>query len=111
MKTNLLDQKFWKHFAKQVWEKKTLELKNVKSSLLEIGETEIFRMLVSYSDRCRKLKNTAGFKFYINGIQAHPEDVMQILPIKKDQSLLGYHKRMNAMFSKRSQRCRDRLVT
>ena len=95
----LLDQKFWTHFSKSIWEKKPLVLKNVKSPLLEIGEAEIFRLLIIFSDRCRKLKNAAGFKFYINGIQAHAEDVLQVLPIKNDKNLLGYHQRMSALFS------------
>ena len=98
-KTVFLDQKFWTHFSERIWEKKPLVLKNVKSPLLEISETEIFRLLITFSDRCRKLKSAAGFKFYINGIQAHAEDVLQILPAKKDRSLLGYHQRMNALFS------------
>lgn len=99
LKTAVLDQKFWTHFSKHVWEKKPLVLKNVKSPLLEIDEIEIFRLLILFSDRCRKLKNASGFKFYINGIQAHPEDVMQFLPVKKDKSLSGYHQRLNALFS------------
>lgn len=98
-KAVLLDQKFWAHFSKNIWEKKHLAVKNVKSPLLEIGEAEIFRLLVLFSDRCRELKNAAGFKFYIDGIQTHPEDVLQVLPVKKDKTLLGYHQRMKALFS------------
>ena len=98
-KAVLLDQKFWTNFAKNIWEKKPLALKNVKSPLLQIGEAEIFRLLVLFSDRCRKLKDASGFKFYIDGVQTHPEDVLQVLPVKQDKSLLGYHKRMNALFS------------
>jgi hypothetical protein len=95
---SVLDQKFWSHFAKNIWEKKTLVLKNVKSPLLEMNEAEIFKLLVLYSHRCRQLKDASGFKFYISGIQAHPEDVLQILPLKKDKNLLGYHARMQALF-------------
>ena len=111
MKAHFLNQKFWMHFAKNIWEKKTLEIKNVKSPLFEIGKPEIFRMLVDFSDRCRKLKDASGFKFYINGIQAHPDDVMQILPIEKDQSLLGYHQRMNALFADYCLVCDELLKT
>lgn len=98
MKPTLLDQKFWRNFAKNNWEKKPLVLKNVKSGLLEMGDAEIFDLLVLYSDRCRKLNNPEGFKFYIDGFKAEAEDVLQVLPEKKDQSLLGYHARMKALF-------------
>ncbi len=108
-KAVLLDQKFWTHFSDKIWEKKHLAVKNVKSPLLEIGETEIFRLLVFFSDRCRKNRNAAGFKFYIDGIQTHPEDVLQILPVKKDKTLLGYHRRMNSLFSDYCLVCDDLL--
>ena len=94
----VLDKKFWTDFAKNNWEKKPLVLKNVKSDLLEMSDTAIFDLLVLYSNRCRKLKNPDGFKFYINGEKAYDEDVLQVLPVKKDQNLLGYHSRMKAMF-------------
>jgi hypothetical protein len=98
-KAVLLDQKFWSDFAKNTWEQKPLVLKNVKSGLLEMGDAAIFDLLVLYSNRCRKLKNPEGFKFYINGQKAYDEDVLQVLPVKKDKNLLGYHARMKAMFS------------
>ncbi len=94
----LLDQKFWQDFAKNNWEKKPLLLKNVHSGLREISDAEIFDLLVLYSNRCRKLGNPEGFKFYIDGFKASEEDVLQVLPEKKDKSLLGYHARMKAMF-------------
>ncbi|MNK55177.1 Cupin superfamily protein [compost metagenome] len=98
-KPALLDQKFWSHFAKNIWEQKPLVLKNVKSDLLEMGDAAIFDLLVLYSNRCRKLKNPEGFKFYINGLRTDDQDVLQVLPVKKDKTLLGYHARMNEMFS------------
>lgn len=98
-KSQELDLKFWSDFAKNTWEKKPLVLKNVKSGLLEMGEAAIFDLIVLYSNRCRKLKNPEGFKFYINGQKAYDEDVLQVLPVKKDKSLLGYHARMKAIFS------------
>ena len=99
MTAQLLDKKFWTGFAKNNWEKKPLVLKNVKSDLLEMGDVAIFDLLVLYSNRCRKLKNPEGFKFYINGQKAYDEDVLQVLPVKKDKNLLGYHARMKALFS------------
>jgi len=94
-----LDQKFWRNFAKNIWEKKPLLLRNIKSGLLEMGDKEIFELLVLYSDRSRKLNNPEGFKFYIDGFKAGEDDVLQVLPTKKDKSLLGYHTRMSALFS------------
>lgn len=98
-KVTHLDQKFWSGFAQNYWEKKPLHLKNVKSALLEMSDAAIFDLLVLYSDRCRKLKNPEGFKFYIDGMKAYDEDVLQILPVRKDKSLLGYHSRMEKVFS------------
>ncbi|WP_347358577.1 cupin domain-containing protein [Bdellovibrio sp.] len=94
----LLDQKFWRNFAKNVWEKKALVLKSVKSGLLEMTDAEIFELLVLYADRCRELNDPTGFKFFIDGFKAEEGDVLQVLPEKEDKSLLGYHTRMKAMF-------------
>lgn len=96
---SFLDQKFWRHFASNIWEKKPLILRNVRSELLQMGDSAIFDLLILYSDHCRKLKNPEGFKFYIDGIMTYQEDVLQFLPLKKDKTLLGYHARMNAQFS------------
>ncbi|WP_413578141.1 JmjC domain-containing protein [Bdellovibrio sp. HCB290] len=93
-----LDQKFWTGFARNIWEKKPLALKNVQSSLREISADEIFKLLVLFADRCRKLNDSEGFKFYIDGFKADPEEVLQVLPEKSDKSLLGYHERMKALF-------------
>lgn len=98
-KSALLDQKFWHHFAKTIWEKEPLALKNVKSGLLEMSDAEIFDLLVLYSDRCRQQSDPEGFKFYIDGFKAEAADVLQVLPVRKDRSLLGYHARMEAEFS------------
>lgn len=99
LKSTPLDQKFWSQFSTKYWETKHLQVKNFKSPLQKMDEVEVFKLLVSYSDLCRKNKNPQGFKFYIQGIQAHPSDILQILPVRKDQSLLGYHVRMQKMFS------------
>ncbi|UYL09329.1 cupin domain-containing protein [Bdellovibrio sp. SKB1291214] len=99
MKSALLDQKFWRHFAKNHWEKKPLLLRNVKSDLIEMTADEIFDLLVLYADRCRQINDPTGFKFYTDGIKAQEEDVLSVLPEKSDKSLAGYHKRMNTLFS------------
>jgi ribosomal protein L16 Arg81 hydroxylase len=98
-KIALLDFQFWQSFSKNYWEKKPLVLKNVKSELLQMSDAVIFSLLVDYSNQCRKNKNADGFKFYINGLKTSESDVLQILPIKADKNLLGYHKRMNKMFT------------
>ncbi|NUN06263.1 MAG: RNA methylase [Bdellovibrio sp.] len=110
VKPTLLDKKFWQNFAKNIWEKKPLVLRNVKSALLEMGEAEIFDLLVLFSDRCRKLNNPEGFKFYIHGFKAEAEDVLQVLPEKSDKTLLGYHARMQALFKDYCLVC-DELLT
>lgn len=93
------DQKFWARFAKSAWERKTLVLKQVESSIQKIDETEIFNLLIKYADACRKNSFADGFKFFIEGERVYENDVLQVLPVKSDKSLLGYHERMNKNFS------------
>lgn len=94
-----LNSKFWLNFSKKYWEKKPLAMEKIKSPISTIGEAEIFELLILYSNKCRKSNDPAGFKFYIDGEQTSSMDVLQILPIPKDKNLLGYHQRMNKMFS------------
>lgn len=93
-----LDQKFWQNFAQNHWEKKAIQVNNLQSPLREMSADEIFELLVLFSDRCRKLNDPEGFKFFIDGFKAGAEDVLQVLPEKSDKSLLGYHKRMEKLF-------------
>ncbi len=97
-KTLQLDQDFWSRFSKTIWEQKPFAFKNVNSSLLELDSSEIFKLLVRLSDQCRKLKRADGFKLYINGEKLFDQDVLDLLPLKKDKSLPGYHLRMNQLF-------------
>ncbi len=106
----VLDKTFWRSFAKNNWEKKPLALTNVQSGLQEISAEEVFDLLVLYADRCRQMNNPEGFKFYINGFKAGPEDVLQVLPEKEDGSLLGYHYRMQKLFPDYCLVC-DELLT
>ncbi|MEN0059322.1 MAG: RNA methylase, partial [Bdellovibrio sp.] len=108
--SSLIDQKFWQNFAKNIWEKKPLMIKNFPSSLLEMGEEEVFDLLVLYANKRRKLNDPTGFKFYIDGFKVNEEEVLQILPTKQDKSLVGYHNRMKAMFSDYCLVC-DELLT
>jgi hypothetical protein len=94
-----IDQNFWSQFSKDSWEKKSKVFKHFDSPIAELDQAYIFKLLVRYSDRCRKLKRTDGLKFYVAGERQHDEEILQILPVKKDKSLLGYHKRMNQIFA------------
>ncbi|MBK7893053.1 MAG: hypothetical protein IPJ84_20015 [Bdellovibrionales bacterium] len=94
-----LDQTFWTQFAQKTWEKKTLALKQVDSSLLLIDAAQIFTLLVRYSDRCRKTKTLDGLKLYLDGERQYSDEVLELLPRKRDGSLEGYHSRMNEMFA------------
>lgn len=91
--------KFWAQFAKKNWEKKPLHCKKIQSSITAINEEQVFKMLVDYADHCRKDKSASGFKLFVQGEIQHEEDVLQILPVKKDKNLLGYHERMEKIFS------------
>ncbi len=97
-KTTELNKKFWQNFAKNIWEKKELVARNVNSELLQMGDAEIFDLLVLYSDRCRQINDPEGFKFFIEGFKVDPEEVLQVLPEKSDKTLLGYHQRMSKLF-------------
>ena len=90
--------KFWTSFANKHWEKKSLLVKNFKNSIIEINQIEIFKMLVEFSNRCRKLKSAEGFKLYIEGQMLHPAEVLQFLPLKSDKTLVGYNTRMEKDF-------------
>lgn len=90
---------FWKTFAKNNWEKKHTLVKDFKSGIQDIDQSEIFEMLVSFSERCRKINEPSGFKLYIDGQLLHPEEVLEFLPERKDQSLVGYNTRMEEIYS------------
>ena len=96
--TNTTQYNFWNSFSKKSWEKKSVLVKNFKSSLIEIDQNEIFEMLVTYSNRCRKLNSSEGFKLYIDGQMLHPTEVLQFLPLKSDKTLVGYNERMEQYF-------------
>lgn len=95
----LLDSAFWSRFSKTTWEKRATAFRDISSPLLELDEAEIFLALVLYSDRCRKLKTADGLKLYIEGQRQFESEVLRHLPKKSDQSLTGYHQRMNAQFA------------
>lgn len=95
----MADKKFWKSFATTYWEKKSVCLTGIKSSIFKIDSDCIFKLLVRYSDHCRKTKTLVGVKFYIEGHLQYLEDVLDLLPKAKDRSLPGYHRRMDEMFS------------
>lgn len=94
-----LDSHFWQGFHKNIWQKNAVVIKNVSTPLLQMDADYVFNLLVDYSARCRKLKTLSGLKFFVDGQRQYDEDVLQILPIKKDKSFVGYHARMNKLFS------------
>ncbi len=103
--------KFWSSFANMHWEKKSLLVKNFKNSIIEINQIEIFKMLVEFSNRCRKLKSAEGFKLYIKGQMLHPAEVLQFLPLKSDKTLVGYNTRMEKDFPDYCLVCDELLQT
>ncbi len=98
MRSKLLDSKFWSRFAKTYWEQKPLVIKNIKSSLLELNEAEVFKLLVLAADQSRKDKTPLGFKFFVDGIRSSDVEVMHVLPKKSDRNLLRYNERMERVY-------------
>lgn len=103
--------KFWDSFAQKYWEKKSLLVKNFKNPIIDIDQNEIFKMLVEFSNRCRKSKSSDGFKLYIEGQQLHPTEVLQFLPLQTDKTLAGYNARMEKDFSDYCLVCDELLQT
>ncbi len=102
---------FWEKFSKDYWEKKALLVKNFNSSITDIDEKEVFSMLVQYSDSCRRLKSSEGFKLFVDGQMLHPEETIDFLPRKSDKNLLGYNHRMEKDFSDYCLVCDELLQT
>lgn len=94
-----LDADFWKRFSRTIWERKSVTFKNVASPLFEMDESEIFNLLVLFSDRCRKLKNADGVKLYVSGHRQFESEALRLLPKKSDKTLRGYDERMNKLFN------------
>ena len=89
---------FWKAFSRTHWEKKALVEKNFESSVSGIDEDQIFQMLVSVSDRCRRNQSSSGFKLYLGGELQYEQNTLQFLPTKADRSLTNYHVQMAKLF-------------
>jgi ribosomal protein L16 Arg81 hydroxylase len=94
-----LPRNFWKFFAEKYWENKPTAIRNALLPVLDIKADEIFRWLLAYSDICRRTRSADGIKFYIDGNAQYVEEIIELLPVEKDRSLLGYHRRMQEMFS------------
>ncbi len=94
-----LDFNFWSQFGKNVWEKKTLVLRGLDSPVLEIDASQIFSLLVRYSDICRKTKCSDGLKLYIDGQRQYSDEVLDLLPVRSDRTLQGYNQRMGEIFA------------
>jgi hypothetical protein len=94
-----IDSKFWQQFAINQWEKKPLLVRNIQTSIRTLDENVVFTMLVAYSEHCRKQNSTTGFKLFVDGVRQYDEEILQILPLKSDRSLKGYHLRIEKIFS------------
>lgn len=105
MKPPSMTSSFWQSFASRYWEQAPLkiDLKSCDkdpslSGIAAMDAVAIFEMLVQYSDRCRRKKEVLGLKLFVDGIRQYDEEVLQILPVKKDKTLLGYHDRISAIY-------------
>ena len=98
MSTRSLDQSFWRKFAKNNWERKSIVVKNIESELLQLNDTEVFKLLVAAANQSRKDRSPLGFKFFVNGIRSSDLETMFVLPKRSDLSLLGYHERMERVY-------------
>jgi hypothetical protein len=94
-----INNAFWATFAKNYWEKKPGAFKGRDFTLLEIDAQQIFELLLLYSDHCRKTRTIEGLKFYIDGQKQYIDDVLELLPLKHDRSLHGYHQRLSRELS------------
>lgn len=93
-----MSPEFWRNFAQKYWEKKALVIPQFDAALTRIDGVQIFAMLVNYAQKCRREKNVQGFKFFVNGQRLHDEEVVLLLPVKGDKTLLGYHRRMEVIY-------------
>ena len=99
IKKTLLDRNYWQSFAAQYWERRPqLAELHAKDQILTLDAEAIFRMLVEYSNHCRRTKTVEGLKLFVDGVRQYDEEVLQILPTKKDKSLLGYHSRISQIY-------------
>ena len=94
----MLDSKFWSYFGRRYWEKKPVVFKDVNSPLVKITSKEVFSWLLRYCDHCRKTKTNKGLKLFIDGQLQDIEELLELLPTKKDRSFEDYHQRMSEMF-------------
>ena len=94
-----MDDKFWKKFSTQIWQKKPAAFAKIDSPLRSLDADRLFQMLVTYADLCRKSNDVGGFKLFVVGIRQYDDETLQLLPEKKDKSLTGYHRRMEKHFA------------
>lgn len=105
----MIDDAFWKKFARTYWEKRAGRFKGIRSPVQTINSRRVFKWLVAYSNHCRKTKTVVGMKLYIDGRGQYKEEVLELLPVAGDRTLKGYHRRMDASFSDYCLVC-DRLM-
>ncbi len=86
--------KFWSDFGRNFWEKKPGRF----DATSPLSAVDVFELLVSYCDLCRERDELVGLKFYVDGVCLEPFETFEHLPIRRDQSLEGYHQRMRKQF-------------
>lgn len=72
---------------------------DLNSSLRDLDAAEVFRLLVRYTDECRERQDPSGYKLFLDGERVYDDlEILELLPGEADQSLQGYHRRMNELF-------------
>lgn len=98
MKKRAINDRFWAHFSQRYWEKKAACFKGLTSPLFTIDSDSLFALILRYSEKCEGSRTTHGIKLYLDGHKQYPDEVLALLPVPSDRSLLGYHRRMSALF-------------
>ncbi len=92
------NQTFWKTFASKHWEKAPFKMALGSLGISKMDDDAIFKMLLEYSNLCRQKQEVQGLKLFVDGVRQYDEEVLQILPVKKDKNLIGYHQRVSAIY-------------
>ncbi|MBI1860266.1 MAG: hypothetical protein HYR96_05035 [Deltaproteobacteria bacterium] len=82
----------------QDWERRATSLKGSEVPRLGVNAATIFRLLLRYSNWCRRRRNAPGLKLFLDGQGQYTETILELLPVAADRSLLGYHRKMENAF-------------
>jgi len=93
-----LNPQFWRHFSKNIWERKPIVYPNLQSPLRQNDETRNIQNAGRIQRSCER-SNALTVLIVSSGERQHDLDTFAVfLPRKKDLSLLGYAQRMQAHF-------------